>query len=182
MRKSKAIGLLALIMAAPVVSGQERPRPHERVVSARLSFSVEPFDPSRPSGAVVKCVVRNDTPTAIHVPVGYDGGYVRLQAGQLSLRKIRVGKDDMRLAWVEPGQEQVIFELPLDDLLRVAPGGEPAWVWDWPRRPEPPRSPIHKYRQPGFVDEASFAVSLDVGTSMLKSEAATLKVKSRGGG
>ena len=70
-------------------------------------------------------MVRNGTPTGIHVPVGYDGGYVRLQAGQLSLRKTRVGKDDMRLAWVEPGQEQVVFELPLDDLMRVRPGASP---------------------------------------------------------
>ena len=42
----------------------------------------------------------------------------------------------------------------------------------------PPPSPIHKYRQPGFVGQASFSVSLDLGGYTLTSEGATLKVTS----
>ena len=182
MGKSKAMGLLALLVSVQAALGQERPRPHGRGGLVRLSFSVEAYDPSRPSGAVMRCVVQNDTPTGLHVPVGYDGGYVRLQSGLLSLRKVKKEKQDVRLTWVEPGHQQVVFELPLGDVLGVAAAGEPVWVWDWPRRPEPPRSPIHKYRQPGFLDEASFTVSLDMGGYTLKSEAATLKVRSGEGG
>jgi hypothetical protein len=177
MTKWKAVGLLALLVPALAAAGPEGGKPAERKVSVRLSFSVEEYDPSKPSQAVMKCVVHNDSYRPIHVPVGFDGGYVRVQSGFLTLSKNKRAKEDVQLAWVEPGQQQVVFELPLDDILLRTGERDAAWHWGWPRRPEPPRSPIHQYRQPGFVAQATFSVSLDVGGSTLTSEDATLKVK-----
>jgi hypothetical protein len=178
MTKWKAVGLLALLVPALAAAGPEAGKPAERKVSVRLSFSVEEYDPSKPSQAVMKCVVSNNSYLPLHVPVGFDGGYVRVQSGLLTLSKNKRAKEDVQLAWVEPGQQQVVFELPLDDILLKTGERDAAWRWDWPRRPEPPRSPIHPYRKPGFLDQASFSVSLDLGGTTLTSEDATLKVKS----
>jgi hypothetical protein len=150
-------------------------------VSVRLSFSVEKYEPSKPSKAVLKCVVYNDSPLPLHIPVGYDGSYIRVQSGNLSLVKSKREKEDVRLAWVEPGHQQVVFELPLDDIFLVAKQPDPRWRWDWPRRPAPPLSPIHKGLTTGLVDEASFSVNLDLGSYTLTSERTTLKVKSDAG-
>ncbi|HVX16291.1 MAG TPA: hypothetical protein VHC22_34210 [Pirellulales bacterium] len=178
MRKWNAIGLLVLVLPAPATTADEpaqtKPKPP---VWVHVSFSVEEYDPSTPSKATMRCVLRNDTRRGVHVPVGFDGGYVQVQSGLMTLIKHTREKEDAKLVWVEPGQEQVVFELPLDDIFLVAENNQPKWHWHWMRRPEPPRSPIHKYRQPGFLDEAILIVSLDLGGSVLKSEAGVLKVK-----
>jgi hypothetical protein len=180
MRNWKAIGLFALLLPALAVGGQEKPKPKVRKLSVHLSFSVEEYEPSKPSKAVLKCVVHNDSPLPLHAPVGYDGGYIRLQSGALSLAKRKREKEDVKLVWVEPGKQQVVFELPLDDVFLVAKETDPRWRWHWLRRPAPPFSPIHKGRTMEFVDEASFSVSLDLGGYTLTSERTTLKVKSDG--
>jgi hypothetical protein len=143
-----------------------------------LSFLlVEEYDPSTPSKAVVRCVVKNDSGIPIHVAVGFDGGYIRVEAGQVRLSRAERFPDDVKLTWVEPRHEQVVFELPLDELLSGKQGKDAAWRWDWERHPEPPRSPIHAYRKPGFVEGAPFVVSLTLGDSTLISEPAILNVK-----
>ncbi len=182
MHKWTAIGLLVLVLSAAAATADEpaqtKPIPP---VAVRVSFSVEEYDPSTRSTATMRCVVQNNTRRGVHVPVGFDSGYVQVQSGWMTLNKHTREKDDVKLVWLEPGQEQVVFELPLDDLFLVAEQKEPPWHWDWMRRPEPPRSPVHKYRQTGFVDEATLTVSLDLGGSTLKSEPAVLKVKSPSG-
>lgn len=177
----KTLGTLGLLVSALAASGQERPKIIERTVSARLSFSVEEYDPTKKSHATMKCVVKNDSGLGTHVPVGYDDGYIRLQSGTLTLHKRTREKEDVKLVWVAPGQQQVVFELPLDEIFLMAEKRDNPWSWDWPRRPEPPKSPIHKYRAPGFVEQAPFTVSLNLGASTLTSKATTLKVKSGGG-
>lgn len=167
--------LIALAAPGAFASGQLKPK--ARTVSVEVSFSVETYDPAKPSKAMMKSVLRNGTSMGLHVPVGFDGGFVRLRSGSLTLYKSKRGKDDVKLVWVEPGQEQIVFELPLDDLLVKAGKREGQWHWSWDRRPEPPLSPIHKYRQPGFADQASFIVTLDLGDRSLNSEAVSLKIK-----
>jgi hypothetical protein len=49
-------------------------------VSVALSMSVEEYDPSTPSKAVIKCLVRNDTDDAVQVPASYDGKRIRLES------------------------------------------------------------------------------------------------------
>jgi hypothetical protein len=174
----KIIGLIALLVPALAHADPVKLKAMDRKVTVRLSFSTEEYDPSKPSKATMKCVVQNNSPSPVHVPVGFDGGYIRIQSGLLTLGKGKKTKEDVKLDWVEPGQEQVIFELSLDEVLQGTGERKGPWLWNWQRRPEPPRSPIHKYRKPGFVDQASFTVSLDLGGYTLTSEGAVLKVKS----
>jgi hypothetical protein len=174
------ITVTLLVLAAPtaIALGGGGPKPAPPNVAVRLSFSVEEYDPSAASRAVMRCVARNDTAEAIEVPVGYDGERIRIQSGQLTLYKTKMkGEGDVKLVRVEPGKEQVAFELPLDQVLGGAKGPAAPWRWDWPRRPEPPRSPVHKYRQPGFVDQAAFSAKLTVGTQTVTSDPVVLKVK-----
>src|SRR5689334_18368681 len=96
----KAVSLLTLVVLALAAWGEDKPKPKGRTVAVRLSFSVDEYDPSKPSKAVLKCVVQNESPVGLHVPVGFDGGYVRLQSGSLSLRNTKKGEDDVKLAWV----------------------------------------------------------------------------------
>ena len=165
---------LAIVLSLSTVAQQKSPDPK---VKALVSFSVEEYDPSTPPKVVVRCVVRNDSEIPIHVPVGFDGGYIRVKAGGLTLSRAKQSPDDIKLAWLEPRHEQVIFEMPLDELLSGKQGKDAAWRWDWERRPEPPCSPIHAYRKPGFVESTTFVVSITFGDSMLTSEPAVLKVK-----
>jgi hypothetical protein len=178
-RRHLAAGVVVLLVAWPC-AGQGKGKLPDRVLSAVVSFSVDEYDPATPAKATVTCAVRNNGPYPAHVPVGFDGGYVRLEAGGLTLSRIKRDKDDVRLAWVEPGKEQVVFQLPLDDVLLRTNQADATWHWDWARRPAPPPSPIHRGRQGGYVEQASFVVTVDLGTRTLKSEPAVLKVK--GGG
>jgi hypothetical protein len=178
---SKCVTVTLLVLAVPtaIAVGEGGPKPAPPNVAVRLSFSAEEYDPSAasPSQAAVRCVVRNDTAEAVEVPVGYDGERVRVQSGQLTLYRRMKGEGDVKLVRVEPGKEVVVFELPLDQVLGGARGPADPWRWDWPRRPEPPRSPVHKYRQPGFVDRATFSATLKVSTGAVTSDPVVLKIK-----
>jgi hypothetical protein len=84
------VGILFLASAL----GQGEPTPKEPKVSVVLCFSVEEYDPSTPSKAVMKCVVRNGTTEAIQVPASYDGKMVRLEStSQLVLKRTK--EDDL---------------------------------------------------------------------------------------
>jgi hypothetical protein len=172
----KLLGLSALLIVA-VASGQDRPEPPKRVVSVHLSFSLDQFEPAKPTKASVKCVVKNNSPWPVHVPVGYEGGYIQLRARGLNLVVNKREKDNVKLAWVEPGKEQLVFELPLNDIFRVA-SKDDYWHWTWQRRPAPPLSPIHKGQAKAeFVEQASFMVSIDLGGYRIESESVRLNVK-----
>jgi hypothetical protein len=174
----KAVGFLVLLVPPRAAGEHQKLKPTQPKVSVHVSFSIEEYEPSKTSKAIMKCVVQNDSYMSIHVPIGFDGGYIRIQSGGLTLGKNKKAKEDVKLEWVEPGHQQVVFELSLDEILLVAAERNDIWHWHWQRRPEPPRSPIHKYREPGFVDQASFTVSLDLGSYTLTSENAVLKVNS----
>jgi hypothetical protein len=200
MIKSITIGLVLLGMNA---LAQEKPKPKESNVSVAISFSVEEYDPSTPTKAVMKCLVRNDTDEAVQVPVGYDGKMVRLESAwdKKGTQPSFLGyanedpyakkeKNDVRLVRLEPGKEQVVFEFPLDDLLvrGTVKDGSLVWVWpDWILHPGPPRSPIFRRSSPWngqfdsreFVAEATFAVRLKLGGQTVNSSDAHLKVKSK---
>jgi hypothetical protein len=166
--------LLVVAGQAATSSGEDKPQPPEPAISVRLSFSAEEYDPATASDTVLRCVVRNGTKEPIRVPVGYGGGSIAVQSGLLTLHKANEGKEDVKQVRVEPGKEQVVFELPLEDIFLRGRNADGPWRWDWPRRPEPPRSPIHKYRQRGFVDQARFTATVVIGTRPLTADARTL--------
>jgi hypothetical protein len=172
--------VLAVLAVAPRAAAapapEEKPGPAEGV-SIELSLSVTEFDPYTPSKGVVRCVLHNNGKQAVQAPAAYDGRTVVLHGGQVDLRPRKpLGKDDVKTVAVEPGKDQVLFELSLDDILK-GNRRDGDWSWDWPRRPEPPLSPIHKYRQVGYVDEAGFQAQLTVGTERITSNTVVLKVK-----
>ncbi len=176
-----AVIVLAARAAAP---GREPAPPAESKVSVHLALSAEQYDPATPSQASLKCVVRNDAAQAVRVPTAYDGSSALLMSGNLTLYRQTEGKGDAPSALVEPGNEQVVFELPLDDILQAAGKAGSAWRWDWPRRLAPPLSPLVKQRGEGFVDRIAFTAKLKVGDTEATSEEAVLKVKAaalRGG-
>src|SRR5690242_1022805 len=78
MTKWASVGCLLLVTNSATCLGQGKPPTKEPKVSVALSCSVEAYDPSAASQAVLKCVVRNGTPEAIQVPAQYDGNRLRL--------------------------------------------------------------------------------------------------------
>jgi hypothetical protein len=197
--KRTPIGVVFLVMYSASALGQEKPMPKEPRVSVTLSFSVEEYDPSTPSKAVIKCVVRNDTDEAIQVPVGYDANRVRLESSWEagSQRPIlsyankdpysKEQKNDVKLIRIEPGKGQVVFDFPLDDILfrGETKGGSLRWDWpDWQIRFGPPRSPIFrrarrddKFDSRDLLADAFFYVRLKIGARTLTSNVAHLKIK-----
>lgn len=152
--------------------------------SVNLVLSERGLNPAKPKGNL-KCVVRNDTSKPVEVPVGYDGEQVLLRSGQLTLHPAFSIRDRaspnqesrLKMAVLRPGQEQVVFELPLARILRLDEQADKEWRWNWPRRPEPPRSPIHRWRQPGFNPQAIFQAKVTVGGEGVLSNTAMLQVK-----
>lgn len=178
--------LLALAPLAAVAGGDGKKDPLPGV-KAVLTISVKEYDPAAPSKGVVKCVVVNKSEKAIAVPVNHGRGATLIGQGEgqgWELRLWRRDGDKAGKKWgeVEPGAEQVIFELPLDDILfngvKEPPGGKDrVWGWDWIARPAPPRSPVHAIRGAGFLPKASFWAEVTVGGKTLLSEKVELKVK-----
>src|SRR4051812_16095856 len=171
------LNLFAVVLLATVAMAGAAEKRKQRVVTGRITFSVDEYDPATPSQGVMRCELRNDSPFPWHVPVGFDGGYVKVKSGNLSLRRVTKSKDDVHLAWLEPGEQVVVFELPLQELLMDAGQRDAAWQWTWDLRPAPPRSPIRRGKEDRFVNEASFTATLDLGTYTLALEPSVLKVK-----
>jgi hypothetical protein len=164
----------ALASIATVGLAQKRER---RVVTSQITFSLDEYDPATPSDGVMRCEVRNDSPYPLHVPVGFDGGYVKVKSGGLTLRRLSKRKDDVRLAWLEPGEKVVVFEMPLEEVLLAAGKPGATWQWTWDRRSSPPLSPIYKYKEDELVDQAPFTATIDLGSYSLTTEPGVLKVK-----
>src|SRR5207253_2483696 len=100
-------------------------------VTARLAISVKEYDPGAPGKAFIRCFVRNETAKEVAVPLGYDGQQVRLRSGDLLLsRSAPKGRSLLRFVRLAPGQERLVFELPLDEVL-VRTGAGSAWTWGW---------------------------------------------------
>jgi hypothetical protein len=158
---------------------------HDNHVSVSLVLSEREYDPTRSSKGVLKCVVRNDTDDVVHVPVGYDGKQVELLSGQLILQRAFPSRGDIRPriandvkpVRLQPGRDQLVFELALSEILLKEEESSRLWRWDWPRRPEPPRSPIHRWRKPGFNDQITLQAKVMVGKETVKSNAVELRVR-----
>jgi hypothetical protein len=218
--KYASVGMLLLLMHAANVWGKDRPN-KEPIASVLLKLSVEVYDPSAPSNATIKCVVRNTSDRTIQAPVSYDGRQIQLFSAGMTFNKVKIDKIDVlrgeilrlkrkleastdpneieKLAAklssatrekkeleaksftaLKPGQERVIFELPLDDILLRGKTKDGEFRWGWPRRPAPPLSPI--YRKAGsrdLVEQASFLVRMTIDGQNVTSKSVSLKIKTR---
>ena len=172
--------MVGLLAASTFVDAAAAPgeKPPVNAVSIELSISVEEYDPSVPSKGVLKCVLHNNSTQSVRAPLGYDGSTAVLHGGLVTLSPRKAPtKDELKTAAVDPGKDEILFTLPLDDILLQGdkPGGD--WYWNWMRRPEPPRSPVHKYRKVGYVDEAEFLAVVVIGPDKIASNKVMLKVK-----
>ena len=156
----------------------------EELVSVSLVLSEETYDPTKPSTGVIKCVVKNGTAAAVRVPEEYDAEQVLLMSGGLTLYPAPrarsetkpVDGESAKPMLLEPGEERVVFELPLDEILLKDDESRKKWRWDWRRRPEPPRSPIHRWRRLGYNATATFLVNIKFGREIVRSNSVELKV------
>ncbi len=158
-----------------------------------LVLSDELYDTVVPGKSSLKCVIRNDTPRSIRIPLGYEVDTVRLESGRMSLvgsierddGKSGVNKRNLlTMADVSPRETKVLFELPLDDLLAKGVVSRAdknrKWHWDWQIRNAAPLSPIHKPHHEelkGYIEQASFQVKVKYGLFELVSNKVALKVK-----
>src|SRR5437868_14762381 len=99
------LNLIVVLMLTAVVTTSIAQKPRRRIVSAQVTMSVEEYDPATTCKGLLRCEVRNDSPYPWRVPIGFDGGYVKVQSGGLSLRRVTKDKDNVRLAWLEPGEQ-----------------------------------------------------------------------------
>ena len=192
------ISVLAFLVCSVTFAGNSPGQPKDPLpgVKTNLVISVEEYDPSRPSKGVVKCIVVNKSKNPVEVFLGYDGGWNQLWAvgsdpkGDPAVGgwERRLGplklKEELKRVRVEPGQELVVFELSLDEILLQGLSDDPRtaqgrkWGWGaWQAHPIPPPSPIH--RTWGVFEKAVFFWSqIEVQGKILSSEKVTLRVKS----
>lgn len=136
--------------------------------AVRIELSEAVIDPAKPTDAVLRCFIRNEADKPIVLAKGYRNDAARLISGRLSLvmheqRKPPSLEKDQPATSIEiaPGDEALLFELPLSEILLIEGGRPGRWSWNWPRRSEPPRSPLYKWREPGLNDEAVFEAIVD---------------------
>jgi hypothetical protein len=171
-----AATLLATATAAPA---QDKGKDD---FSVTLQFSVQEYDSAGGSKATVKAVFLNNSKGAVMVPITLGSPALKLQGGGVWLVQRDAGKAVTAYKEVTPGQELVLFEESLDELL-LGPGKgkEARWDWTWDKRPAPPLSPIHDRRDPKkLVPEAAFSLTVLVGEQKVQSPTVTLKVKGAG--
>jgi hypothetical protein len=181
-----------LVFCTPLATrsqdGKPKPPPG---IQLKLTISVEEYDPFDPSKGSVKCVMVNRSAEPIRVSLGYDGKTNLLKAhGQghsheVQLYPLKRTKAEPKQIEIKPGEEAVVYELSLDEILFQGVRGDPrknedrTWGWGWIARPESPPSPIHRWRKEGFLETASFWAEIAIGRQKVTSEKVTLKVKAK---
>jgi hypothetical protein len=170
---------LAGVLAAvdPVV---DQPAPETPKVTVTFTASVKEYDPFKPSNGVLRCVLKNVGDRPVSVPSGYDGKVVQLTAfgGRFPMNLFsRANPVVTGMVDLAPGKEQVVFELPLDEVLLQTEGAEKKWGWNWRARSMPPRSPVYQAGGKAFVDRVMFQVFIKFGAASVASAPAVVEVK-----
>jgi hypothetical protein len=184
------VGVLVLVpwVAAAEPSSQSPPSTPQPAISVQLSISVPEFNPAQPKGAI-RCVVTNRTARAIEIAGRYDGKQIALidPSHRWPLRLWDRSRDrpDPQMVVIEPGQQRVLFEFPLAEILRRQDphsvrrdfeAGRRVLVWDWPAMPAAPPSPVYVGRDSGLVDKVVFHAELTVDDAVITSNEVVLKV------
>jgi hypothetical protein len=192
-RLTLVTGMAALLVLAPWIAAAEPSSPSppsapQPAICLQLSISVQQFDPAKPTGAI-RCVVTNRTDRAIEIAERYDGKQIALighsHRWPLRLWDRTRDRPESKTVVVEPGQQRVLFEFPLAEILRRQDpntvrqdfqAGRRLLVWDWPAMPAPPPSPIYVGRDGEPVDKAVFRAELTVEDAVIASNEVVLKV------
>ncbi len=176
--------MLVVALGVPQSSAEERPQGPVPGVTLKLVISTDAYDPSKPSQATVKCSAINKSGDPVEVRVGYNPRFNVLRADGKHLRwgmtlySVERPKEEPKPVSLKPGETKVLFELSLDEILlqQAVPQGKPEWRWDWVARPHPPLTPIHRYRDDGFVKKTMLSASALVNDKWISSERLELKV------
>jgi hypothetical protein len=147
--------LLVALLLTPVALAQEAARDERLRVT--LSLPAE-YDPVQPGDARLTVEVANVSSDTIPI-AGAAGPPV-------------------------PGERRVALDLPIAVALppRFVEGEvwrEREWYWHWPARPEPPESPIARWRQPGYEAEASLQARLITDRGEARSDEVVVRVVQR---
>jgi hypothetical protein len=152
-------------------------------VEVRLTLSVGEFDPAKPAG-VLRVEVANESSEDITIPTGYRRQKLVVYGRGAShrwpsalWRRRQPGDANPPDTVLEPGQSSVVFEISLTELFSDPERRDKQWGWDWIARPKSPASPIHRYRDEGYEDVATFWAEVRIGGESYASEKVTLKVR-----
>jgi hypothetical protein len=166
--------LIAAIALLTVVAPNDAKGQESAGFSAVLRLSVNEFDPSKPAGTIA-CWVKNESDKEIVLPAGYGTEAVILHGGSVRLWHRGKSNEEKKVT-IKPGQQEKVFDLSLAEILATQMDRR-EWGWTWDRRPEPPKSPIHKWRKPGYEETTSFFVEVKIDSVKTNSEPVKLKVK-----
>src|SRR5262249_6081178 len=123
-------------------------------IAVRLIIPNEVFDPDNPSDNLIRCIVRNNTKAPVELLEGYSSGTLRaeIEEGRVLVLHERTPVEAKGVK-ILPGNDALLFELPLQEILLKPASANDAgtWVWRWdtgPRimdirsLPEAPASPV----------------------------------------
>jgi hypothetical protein len=170
--------------AASLRAADDPPVATDPKIKLMLTLGIEEYDPTKPSKAIVKFTLKNEREQAVRVSAFYDRATLFLQGsgGRFPLTLNRAPTPEPKATIeVKPGEERVLFTLPLDEILYN--GQDPVkpqrglWSWDWIARPAPPLSPIHEMRGKGFVAETTFWAVVVIDGKRFESPRVKLNVK-----
>ncbi len=143
----KMLAMVGLLAASTFVDSAAAPgeKPPVNAVSIELSISVEEYDPYVPSKGVLKCVLNNNSTQPVRAPLGYDGSTAVLHGGLVTLAPPKAPtKDELKTVAVDPGKDEILFTLPLDDILLQGDKPSGDWYWNW-MRPASGAAPDHPF-------------------------------------
>jgi len=178
--------LFALTLFANARADEKKQKTDESPrLTVDLELSVESYDPRKPAGTLT-CVVNNRSTEEIRSPGDYDGRTLIIYGGGKTHRQtsrlwrpIRKAKAQLPVVTIGPGEREPVLEISLKDLLTFREGRsrDREWAWNWPNRTEPPKTPIHGWRRPGFEESASFFAEFRIGEEKVRSEVVVLTVE-----
>lgn len=183
-----ALMIVTLLVGASNADDKKPTQDDAVPITVTVRLSVETYDPAKPAGTLT-CLVKNRSPKAIYLPVEYGSRRLVLYGGGKTHRSrshlwkpSQPGVDSSpatkpRMLQIDPGETTAVFEVSLEEILTPKFGRDRRWAWNWPNRMEPPRTPIHGWRRPGYEENAGFAVELQIGKDKYKSEPAVLGVR-----
>jgi hypothetical protein len=183
--------LLVALLLTPVALAQEAARDERLRVT--LSLPAE-YDPVQPGDARLTVEVANVSSDTIPIAgASWTGGPAApcpssLVHGHGVTHRFGSFLDTRRESpappALGPGERRVALDLPIAVALppRFVEGEvwrEREWYWHWPARPEPPESPIARWRQPGYEAEASLQARLITDRGEARSDEVVVRVVQR---
>jgi len=171
---------IAFLAGASGIFAQEKPVPPLEGVKLRLELTPE----KEGTDQMLRGIFKNETKEAIEVPSTYDGHTIQLSTATLGtrfeMRLWRRERIELATVKVAPGEEHVLFEMSLPDMIAGKLGGRTpnSYGWDWSARPAPPASPFHS-RDGATHREAKFWFLLRRGDKSASSPQITVKWQER---